>query len=64
MGTRSNCVFPTFVKVDPCVVAYLLEVFEFNNFGCKVCISFQVIILIIFDSAPESIKKSVSKSGD
>ena len=31
--------------------------------GCNDLISFQVGMLIIFDSAPESIKKSISRSG-
>ena len=31
--------------------------------GCRILISFQVGILMIFDSAPESIKKSISRSG-
>ena len=61
MGTRNEWFFPKCVKVDSCAVANLLEVFEDNNFGCKVCISFHVGILIKFDSAPESVKKSISK---
>ena len=56
--------FSKLVKLDPCAVAYLLEVLEFINFGCKVCISFHVGMFIIFDSAPESIEKSFSRSGD
>ena len=46
-----------------CAVASLLAVFKGISFGCKILISFQVGILIIFDSAPESIKKSFSRSG-
>ena len=42
----------------------MLEVFEGNNFGCKVCISLKLGLYIIFDSAPESVKKSTSRSGD
>ena len=38
-------------------VANLLEIFEGINFGCKICISFQVGMFIIFNSAPESTKK-------
>ena len=48
-----------FGKLDTCAVANLLEVFE-----GKVCISFHVGSFKIFHSAPESIKKSVSRSGE
>ena len=51
------------VKVDPCAVASLLVLLKGINFGCRVFVSFQVGMLMIFDSAPESIKKSVSRSG-
>ena len=49
--------------VDPCAVASLLVVLKGTNFGCRIFISFQVGMLIIFDSAAESIKKSFSRSG-
>ena len=52
------------VKLESCAVANLLQIFQGNNFGCKVCISFHVGIFIIIDSASESIKKSISRSGD
>ena len=64
VGIRNSWIFPKLVKFDPCAVATLLEVFESINFGCKICISFTVGMFIIFDSAPESIKKSFSRSGD
>ena len=64
VGTRNSWFFPKFVKLDPCAVANLLEVFKGINFGCRVCISFQVGLLRIIDSTPESIKKSISRSGD
>ena len=63
MGRRNNWIFPLFTNVDPFAVASLLEVARGVNFGCNVLISFHVGILIIFDSAPESIKKSISRSG-
>ena len=56
--------FQKLVKHDPCAGANLLEVLEDINFGCRVCISFHVGMFIIFDSAPDSIKKSVSRSVD
>ena len=52
-----------FVKTDHCAVASLLVVLKGNNFGCKILISFQVGMLMMFDSAPDSIKKSFSRSG-
>ena len=48
----------------PCAVATLLEVLEEERFGCRFCISFHEGIIKIFDSAPESSKKSVSRTGD
>ena len=39
-------------------VASLLVVLKGINFGCKIFISFQVEMLMMFGSAPESIKKS------
>ena len=62
MGRRNNLIFPQFTNVDPCCVASLLEVARGVNFGCNVLISFHVGILIMFDSALESIKKSISRS--
>ena len=56
MGIRNSWIFPKLVKLDPCAVANLLDVFEGINFGCKVCISFEMGTFIIFDSALESIK--------
>ena len=53
VGTMNNWIFPNFFKLNPCAVANLLEVLEGINFGCK----FQVGMFILFDSAPESIKK-------
>ena len=52
VGIRNSWFFPKLVKLDPCAVAHLLDVFEGTNFGCKVCISFHVGILNIFDSDP------------
>ena len=49
--------------MEPCAVASLLAVFTGVNFRCKTLISFQFGILMIFDSAPESIKKSISRFG-
>ena len=63
MGRRNNWIFPSFNNVYPSAVASLLEVARGVNFGCNVLISFHVGILIMFDSAPESIKKSISRSG-
>ena len=63
MGRKNNGIFPEFTNVDPCAVANLLEVSRGVNFGCNVLNSFHVGILIMFDSAPESIKKSISRSG-
>ena len=56
MRTKNNWIILKFVKLDPCDVANLL--------GCKVCISVHVRMFIIFDCVPESIKKSISRSGD
>ena len=53
VGIRNSWIFPKLVKLDPCAVASLLEVFKGNNFGCKVCILFQVGTFIIFDCASE-----------
>ena len=44
-------------------VSSLLIVFMGVTLGCRILISFQVGILMIFYSAPESIKKSISRSG-
>ena len=55
--------FHNLLVFDPCAVASLLEVARGVNFGCNVLISFHVGMLIMFDSAPESIKKSISRSG-
>ena len=44
----------TFVELDPCAVAKLLDDSEGDSFGCKFCISFDVGIFIIFDFAPDS----------
>ena len=63
MGTRKNWIFPCFAKVESCAVASLLADFTGVSFGCKILISFQVGMLMIFDSAPESIKKSILRSG-
>ena len=41
------------MKVDPCAVACLLVVLKGINFGCRIFISFQVGMLMIFDSNPE-----------
>ena len=64
MGIRDSWLSPKLVKLDPCAVANLLDVFESFNFGCRVCISFKVGVIFRIDSAPESIKKSMSTSGD
>ena len=63
VGTRNTWIFPDFTNVDPCAVANLLDVSRGVKFGCSNLISFHVGIIIIFDSAPESIKKSISRSG-
>ena len=55
--------FSIFTNGDPCAVASLLEVARGVNFGCNVLISFHMGILIMIESAPESIKKSISRSG-
>ena len=44
-------------------VVSLLVVLKGLNFGCSNFVSFQVGMLMIFDSAPESMKKSISMSG-
>ena len=62
MGTRKSWIFSYFVKVDSCAVAGLLVFYKGINLG-KFFISFQVGMLMMFDSAPESIKKSISMSG-
>ena len=62
VGTRKSLSFPQFDKVDPCAVASLLVVLKGINCGCRILISFQLRMFIIFDSAPESIKKSNSRS--
>ena len=64
VGIRNSRTFPKLVKLDPCGVANLLDVFESINFECKVYISLRVGKLILFDFAPESLKKSISRSGD
>ena len=64
VGIRYKWILPKLVKHDPCAVANLLDVFEGINFGCKVCMPFQVRIFIIFDFAPEFTKKSFSRSGE
>ena len=63
VGTRKNWIFPKFVKDDPRAVATLLVVLKGNNFERKFFVSFHVGLLIMFESAPESIKKSISRSG-
>ena len=55
--------FHSFTNVDPCAVASLLDVSRGVSFGCSDFISFHVGMFIMFDSAPESIKKSISRSG-
>ena len=55
--------FSIILKVDLCAVASLLVVLKDINFACRIFISFQLGMLITFDSAPEPIKKSVSRSG-
>ena len=57
VGTRKSWIFPLFINFEPCAVANLLAVLIDIRVGCSVLISFQVGILVIFDSAPESIKK-------
>ena len=50
----------------PMLILVLLLVYwrlqEVLIFGCNVFISFHVGMFIMFDSAPESIKKSISRS--
>ena len=55
VGTRKSWIFPQIVNREPCAVGRLLVVFEGISFGCKILISIQVGMLIIFDSAPKSI---------
>ena len=55
--------FHSLPMLIPCAVASLLEVSRGVSFGCNVFISFHVGMFIMFDSAPESIKKSISRSG-
>ena len=62
VGIRNSWIFPKFVKLDPDAVANLLEVFKDVIFACKVCILFKVGMFIKFDSGPESIEKSISRS--
>ena len=47
----------------PCAVARLLEVMEKGSLGFNEWISFHVRTLKKLDSAPGSIKKSISRSG-
>ena len=47
----------------PCVEGSLLEVLENESFIFNLWISFFVEVLMIFDSAPESIKINISRSG-
>ena len=63
VGTRKSWIFLKFTNVEPCAVANLLVVFIGVEIGCNTLISFQVGMLITFYSAPESIKKSISRSG-
>ena len=63
MGTRNSSIFPYFSNVNPCSVANLLDVSRGFKFECSDLISFHVGMLMIFDSAPESINKSISRSG-
>ena len=62
-GNKEELYFTWFVKVDPCAVDSLLVVLKGINCGCRILILFQVGMFIILDSAPESIKKSTSRSG-
>ena len=55
-GNQEKLDFSKFINVEPCAVANLLAVLIGIRVGCSVLISFQVGILIIFDSAPESFK--------
>ena len=52
------------MTVVPCAVANLLDVLEGESFECRVQIFFLVERLILFESALESIKKSISSSSD
>ena len=63
VGTWNEWIFANSIKLDPCVVFILLDVLKGNNFGCKVCFSFHVGMFCKFDSAPESFKKSIARSG-
>ena len=60
---RKSWNFPKFVNVEPCSAASLLVIFKGIKFGCRILISVQVGIIMIFDFAPEPIKKSISRSG-
>ena len=64
VGRRNNIEF--FRSLLMLILVLLLVCWRFQegvSFGCKVFISFHVGMFIIFDSAPESIKKSISRSG-
>ena len=50
VGTRKSWIFPLLINAEPCAVANLLAVFMGLKFGCNILISFQVEILMIFDS--------------
>ena len=45
------------------MVANLLVVLKGINSGSGIFVSFQVGMLMIFDSTPESVKKTISSSG-
>ena len=55
--------FRNLLVLSLCAVASLLAVFVGISFGCENLIFFHVGMLIIIDSAPESNKKSISRSG-
>ena len=65
MVCSNFCFVPLFLWEEGIIGFFhnILEVSRGVKFGCNVLISFHVGILIIFDSAPESIKKSISRSG-
>ena len=56
-------IFHNLLRLSLVLLLVYLFFFTGINLGCRFLISFQVRIFMIFDSAPESIKKSISRSG-
>ena len=62
VGIRKSWIFPKLVKLDPCSVANLFEVFGGIKFGSKVCFSFQVEMFNLSDSEKSILKNQFKKS--